>query len=129
MANLEALLTQHGPRGLVRQVKLAAEHQLHHRAVLCMGAIVTIHRVEDRIAAHQAKGAESLVNVMKAFPASLIIAQGGLVALNKVWAGGLPPLDAPFVPTERVLSAILHAMVTFKGDLLLQRVSMHLTPV
>jgi hypothetical protein len=109
MAHLEALRTQHGPRGLVQQLTLATEHALHHRAALCMGAIVTIDTPADRVAAHRAKGAEALLNVLAAFPDSLVIAQGALVALNKVWAGGLAPFNAP---------AVLDVMAKHKADLL-----------
>ena len=101
MAQLEALLTQHGPHGLVRQVKLAAEHRLHHQAALCMGAIVTIQTIEDRIAAHRAKGAEVLVNVTHAFPASLVGMFGILGGLWGLSAPGMEPTAAKIVAAAR----------------------------
>lgn len=129
MAHLEALLTQHGPRGLVRQLKRATEHALHDRAALCMGAIVSMQSLPDRVAAHKAKAAEVLVHVAQAFPTSLLIAQGCLVALNKVWAGGLPPFDARSpntVPTERVLTAVLDVMAKHGADLLATQAGLRL---
>ena len=126
MAHLEALRTQHGARGLVRQLKRATERALHDRAALCMGAIVTIQRLDDRVAAHKAKGAEALVGVVKAFPTSLVIVQGCLAALNKVWAGGLPPFDAPFVPTDRVLTTVLDVMAQHEADRLAQQAGLRL---
>ena len=128
MAHLEALLTQHGPRGLVHHVKLAAEHQLEYRAALFIGAIVTIptKAIAQRLAAHRAKGAEVLVNVLHAFPESFVIAQGALVALNKVWEAGLSPFDAAFVPTERVVTAVLDVMAKHKADLLATQAGLRL---
>ena len=128
MAHLELMLAQHGPRGLVHQVKLAAEHQLEHRTAIFMGAIVAIpiQATSQRLVAHRAKGAEVLVDVLRTFPESLVIAQGAVVALNKVWEGGLRPFDASFVPTERVVTAVLDVMATFKTDLLTTQAGLRL---
>jgi hypothetical protein len=121
-----AAALEHGPRGLVQQLILATEHALHHRAALCTAALATIDAPADRLAVHQAHGAVALINAVAAFPSSQVILHGALVALNKVWAGGLPPYDAPCVPTERIVASVLDVMVKWKGDLLVTQATLRL---
>ena len=116
MASLDALLAMRGPQGLCDDLRDATAHSLHDVAVMYLSAMMRIDTVTDHMAAHQARSAEAIADALDRWPQSLQLNTVALGGLFRVWGGGVPPFEASWVPTERVVSAVLTSMQRHHAD-------------
>ena len=113
---LDALLATRGPQGLCDDLRDATAHSLHDVAVMYLSAMMRIDALTDHVAAHQARSAEAIADALDCWPQSLHLNTIALGALFRVWGGGVPPFEASWVPTERLVSAVLTSMQRHHTD-------------
>ena len=116
MASLDALLAMRGPHGLCDDLRDATAHSLHDVAVMYLSAMMRIDTVTDHVTAHQARSAEAISDALDRWPDSLQLNTVALGGLFRVWGGGVPPFEASWVPTERLVSAVLTSMQRHQAD-------------
>jgi hypothetical protein len=126
MASLDALLATRGPQGLCDDLRDATAHSLHDVAVMYLSAMMRIDTLTDHVAAHQARSAEAIVDALDRWQDSLELNTVALGALFRVWAGGMPPFEAQWVPTERLVQAVMAAMQRHQADRLTVSAGMRL---
>ena len=68
MADLAALLAQHGAAGLAAQARLAVRHRLEVRAARCLAAALCIDAPLDLRGYARAGGGDVAVEAVAAFP-------------------------------------------------------------
>ena len=115
-APLDALLATRGPQGLCDDLRDATAHSLHDVAVLYISAMMRIDTLTNHVAAHHARSAEAIVDTLDCWPQSLQLNTVALGGLFRVWGGGVPPFEAPWVPTERLVTAVLTSMQRHHAD-------------
>jgi hypothetical protein len=116
IASLDALLATRGPHGLCDDLRDATTHSLHDVAVMYLSAMMRIDVLFDHVVAHQARSAEAIADALDCWPQSLQLNTVALGGEFKVWRGGMPPFHAPWVPTERLVSAVLTSMQRHQTD-------------
>ena len=112
----DALLATRGPQGLCDDLRDATAHALHDVAVRYISAMMRIDTLTDHMSAHHARSAEAITDALHLWPDSLELNAVALGALFRVWGGGVPPFEASWMPTERLVQAVVAAMRRHQAD-------------
>lgn len=120
MQFFDALLHTHGGGGLVMQLRVATQHRLRTRCIQLLSALVRIDNANDVLSAHTNRGAEAVIHALEAYPRDLMLTQSALCALAHIW-----PIE-PWVPTQRIVKAVLEAAARHKTDQLIAQATMRL---
>jgi hypothetical protein len=121
MALFDALLQIHRGAGLILQLRVATEHRLRTRCVQLLSALIRIDNPNDVVAAHNNRGAEAVVDALEAYPRDAMVTQAALCALAHIW-----PIQAPWIPTQRIVKAVVDAAARHKTDRLIAQATMRL---
>ena len=129
LARLDAAVEQHGPAGLVSELRICVQRAWRERTIFVLTAMGRCTDVNDQVGLARADASSVIADALAAYPHDRLIACAGLCALSRCWGGGTPPFDSDWVPTEAIVNAILDAAQHHKCDLLVQQAALRLIKV
>ena len=126
IALLDAAIEQHGPAGLVAELRVCVQRSQRARAVFVMSAMIRVTNINDQVALARAGAASAVADAIAGHPSDKLTVCAGLGALDKCWPSGEGAHDAQ--TTRRVVQTAIDA-IRAHVDLIVHHAALRLLKV